>query len=234
MRSERIMQSKIYRLFDYVLRLVLLNVLIVVPSFSLFIIYSAINKSGNNHLTFLLLIPMLLWLFPSIVATTDVIRQYENKETNTIFKDFFKNIKKLYLKSFIISIFVYLGIGLFWNSLSFFLNNATKGSLYIICFIITASFAMAFVLVLSQIPLVICYFKKMGILQILKLSFIFAFKNIGINLIIAFCILGFGFIDAITTYAMALGGFSLPIYIMVKLSFKQYIRIYRKVEENEN
>ena len=118
--------------------------------------------------------------------------------------------------------------------MSFFLNNATKGSLYIICFIITASFAMAFVLVLSQIPLVICYFKKMGILQILKLSFIFAFKNIGINLIIAFCILGFGFIDAITTYAMALGGFSLPIYIMVKLSFKQYIRIYRKVEENEN
>ena len=191
---------------------------------------------------------MLLWLFPSIVATTDVIRQYENKETNTIFKDFFKSIKKLYLKSFIISIFVYLGIGLFWNSLSFFLNNATKGSLYIImskiitsnvfsyiiCFIITASFAMAFVLVLSQIPLVICYFKKMGILQILKLSFIFAFKNIGINLIIAFCILGFGFIYAITTYAMALGGFSLPIYIMVKLSFKQYIRIYRKVEENEN
>ena len=74
----------------------------------------------------------------------------------------------------------------------------------------------------------------MGILQILKLSFIFAFKNIGIKLIIAFCILGFGFIDAITTYAMALGGFSLPIYIMVKLSFKQYIRIYRKVEENEN
>ena len=222
MRSDRIMQSKIYRLFDYVLRLVLLNVLIVVPSFSLFIIYSAINKSGNNHLTFLLLIPMLLWLFPSIVATTDVIRQYENKETNTIFKDFFK------------SIFVYLGIGLFWNSLSFFLNNATKGSLYIICFIITASFAMAFVLVLSQIPLVICYFKKMGILQILKLSFIFAFKNIGINLIIAFCILGFGFIDAITTYSVALGGFSLPIYIMVKLSFKQYIRIYRKVEENEN
>ena len=104
MRSDRIMQSKIYRLFDYVLRLVLLNVLIVVPSFSLFIIYSAINKSGNNHLTFLLLIPMLLWLFPSIVATTDVIRQYENKETNTIFKDFFKSIKKLYLKSFIISI----------------------------------------------------------------------------------------------------------------------------------
>ena len=133
MRSDRIMQSKIYRLFDYVLRLVLLNVLIVVPSFSLFIIYSAINKSGNNHLTFLLLIPMLLWLFPSIVATTDVIRQYENKETNTIFKDFFKSIKKLYLKSFIISIFVYLGIGLFWNSLSFFLNNATKGSLYITC-----------------------------------------------------------------------------------------------------
>ena len=60
MRSDRIMQSKIYRLFDYVLRLVLLNVLIVVPSFSLFIIYSAINKSGNNHLTFLLLIPIFL------------------------------------------------------------------------------------------------------------------------------------------------------------------------------
>ena len=34
-------------------------------------------------------------------------------------------------------------------------------------------------------------------------------------------------------FVMAIGGISIPIYIAVKLSFKKYIKIYRKVEKED-
>lgn len=234
MKANRIMQSKIYRILDYVLRLVLLNALIVIPSFSLFIIFSNVFKNGNNQLLSLLLIPMLLWLIPSIVATTDVIRQYENNETNTIFKDFFKSLKKHYLKSLIISIFVYIGIGLLVNSLVYFFNNVAKGGLYFAGLLLTISFSLAFILIVIQFPLVTTYFKDLGVFEIIKLSCIFAFKNIMVNLLILVFIVGFIIVDILYYFVTALIGFSVPIYLTVKLLFKQYIKIYRKVERNEN
>ena len=94
MNSNRIMRSKIYRFLDYLLRLILLNALVVVPSFSFFIIYGSFASELNNTLANISLIPIFFLLFPSVVACFDVIRQYETDETNTIFKDFFKSFKK--------------------------------------------------------------------------------------------------------------------------------------------
>ena len=231
MRSDRIMQSKIYRLFDYVLRLVLLNVLIVVPSFSLFIIYSAINKSGNNHLTFLLLIPMLLWLFPSIVATTDVIRQYEDDETNTIFKDFFKSFAKHFIKSFIIGIVIYLLAMLFYNSFNYFYINQGKGITYLIGLIVTISFIFVVVYLIIHLPLVLVYFSDLTLLQYIKLALIMAFKDFGTTFLMAIIAIIVGTLSILFNYVMFFGGISLTVYLCVKLSYKHYIKIYRKVEK---
>ena len=141
MRTNRMMQSKIYRFLDYLLRLILLNALIVIPAFSFFLIYELIDKEGSYRLAFLTLIPLILWLFPSIVAVTDVIKQYETDETNTIFKDFFKSFGKNYLKSIIITFILAILIILLYNSITYFFKNARKDTLHLLCFFLSISIA---------------------------------------------------------------------------------------------
>lgn len=225
------MQSKIYRFLDYLLRLILLNALIVIPAFSLFIIYEYIDKEGNYQFAFLTLIPLFFWLFPSIVAVTDVIKQYETEETNTIFKDFFKSFGKNYWKSILITFILMIVIVLLYNSIMYFFQNARKDTLHLICFFLSVSIAFVMILIVEQIPLVMAYFKSLRIWEILKLSCIMAFKHLGINILIAIAIIAIIAADIILNYVMITIGFSIPIYIMVKMSFKQYIKIYRKVEE---
>ncbi len=231
MRTNRMMQSKIYRFLDYLLRLILLNALIVIPAFSFFLIYELIDKEGSYRLAFLTLIPLILWLFPSIVAVTDVIKQYETDETNTIFKDFFKSFGKNYLKSIIITFILAILIILLYNSITYFFKNARKDTLHLLCFFLSISIAFVAILIAVQIPLVMAYFKKLRIWELLKLSCIMTFKNLGINILIALMIIGIGAIDITLNYVMITIGFSVPIYITIKMSFKQYIKIYRKVEE---
>lgn len=231
MRTNRMMQSKIYRFLDYLLRLILLNALIVIPAFSFFLIYELIDKEGSYRLAFLTLIPLILWLFPSIVAVTDVIKQYETDETNTIFKDFFKSFGKNYLKSIIITFILAILIILLYNSITYFFKNARKDTLHLLCFFLSISIAFVAILIAVQIPLVMAYFKKLRIWELLKLSCIMTFKNLGINILIALMIIGIGAIDIRLNYVMITIGFSVPIYITIKMSFKQYIKIYRKVEE---
>lgn len=231
MRTNRIMQSKIYRFMDYVLRLILLNALIAIPAFSFFIIYGLIDKEGSYRLASLTLIPMIFWLFPSIVAVTDVIKQYENDETNTIFKDFFKSFGKNYFKSLLISFLLIVTIVLLYNSITYFFNNARKDTLHLLCFFLSISISFVALLIISHIPLVMAYFKKMRIKEILKISSLMAFRNILINVLITFILIAFIAIDVTMNYIMIIGGFSLPIYLVVKISFRQYIKIYRKVEE---
>ena len=123
MKSNRIMQSKIYRFLDYVLRLILLNALIVIPSFSFFIIYASLNKTTDNPLIYLSLIPLVLWMFPSIVATSSVIRQYETNDTNTIFKDFFKSLKSTYIKSLLFTFIILISRELTISIIIFLFGN---------------------------------------------------------------------------------------------------------------
>ena len=211
MRTNRMMQSKIYRFLDYLLRLILLNALIVIPAFSFFLIYELIDKEGSYRLAFLTLIPLILWLFPSIVAVTDVIKQYETDETNTIFKDFFKSFGKNYLKSIIITFILAILIILLYNSITYFFKNARKDTLHLLCFFLSISIAFVAILIAVQIPLVMAYFKKLRIWELLKLSCIMTFKNLGINILIALMIIGIGAIDITLNYVMITIGFSVPI-----------------------
>lgn len=233
MKSDKLMRSKIYRFLDYVFRLIILNALIIVPSFSFSIIASNFIEI-DNPLGYLALIPIVLWLFPSCVATGSVIRQYETKETNTIFKDFFKNLKRTYGRSLIFS-FVIVGVlFLLFNSLSFFFNYLAGGILYLMGLILTISFLALFLMVVIHILLVMAYFKKMRFLEIIKLAMIMAFKDILTSVLLVIILVVMMLLSLNIQVIMLVGGFSLLLYLMIKLSFKQYIKIYRKVEEDEN
>lgn len=231
MKSNQIMQSKIYRFLDYVLRLILLNFLILVPSFSFLIVVSNIVKSGNNWLVYISFIPVLLWLIPSIVATMDVIKQYETKETNTIFKDFFKSIKKYYWKSLLLTIGLILFFLVFGNSIRFFYNRALEGFLYIFGLILSCSFAIVLAMTIIHIALVMIYFDHLRIIEIVKLAFIMAFKDVVASLLAIATIIFMAGLDITVYIVMFIGGFSIPIYLVMKLTLKKYIKIYRKIGE---
>lgn len=229
MNSNRIMRSKIYRFLDYLLRLILLNALVVVPSFSFFIIYGSFASELNNTLANISLIPIFFLLFPSVVACFDVIRQYETDETNTIFKDFFKSFKKLYLKSLLISIFATILGLLLINSVIFFYNYAANGLIYILGLIFSGSFLIIYLMILIHICLVMAYFNNLQVFEIIKLACIMAFKDILITFGIIILSVIIMSLNIAIYLVLVIGGISIPIYLAIKLSFKQYIKIYRKV-----
>ena len=233
MKSDRIMRSKIYRFLDYVLRLIILNALIIIPSFSFFIIFATLYENNDHPFIYLTLITVLFWFFPSIVSCTDVIKQYETNETNTIFKDFFKSLKKNYLKSFILSIIIAIMIVIFYNSFNFFMTYANKGFIYILGLLLIIPFVISAAMILIHIPLVMAYFKNLMLKEIVKLSCIMAFKDILNNILIVLIVSLLMSLNIALYFVMAIGGISIPIYIAVKLSFKKYIKIYRKVEKED-
>lgn len=230
MKSSRFLNSKFYRILDYVLRLIILNFLIVIPSFSFMIIYSLFRLPTEEWYFYLTLIPICIYLFPAIVASFNVIIKYELDESNTIFKEFFKSLKEVYLKSLLGSIILIIVFILMYNSLNFFIVNATTDIIYLIGLFLSLSFSIMFIFMVVHLPLNYCYFKKLNFFDYYKLSFMMAFKGFGITAIMTLIVIAIGSIAIFNYYVMFFMGFTLPIFFLVKLSFKQYIKIYRKVE----
>ena len=66
--KSKILNSKAYQVFDYICRLVILNVLLVVCSFSIFLIISSIFKDLSQIIQLILFIPSALTFYPGLVA----------------------------------------------------------------------------------------------------------------------------------------------------------------------
>ena len=233
MSTRSLTKGKLYRFLDYVLRLVLLNFCVVIPSFIALFIYSLFSKNTESVWFYLTLIPVILWLFPSIVAVTDVIRQYEDNLTNTIFKDFFKSLKTHYIKAFVIGSFACYLVLLLYNSFNFFYVNQGKSVGYLLGLLLTISFIFMATFLVIHLPLVLVYFSDLKIIQYVKLAMIMAFKDIGRTILILIAVAIIVIVSILFYYVMFIIGIALAIYVSVKLSFKQYIKIYRKVE-NKN
>ena len=233
MSSNRFAKGKLYRFLDYVLRLVLLNFLMIIPSFSFLVIYAMFSKDTTTVWFYLTLIPLVIWLFPSIVATTDVIRQYEDDQTNTIFKDFFKSLKKHFINAFIIGVIVIIFFFLLLNSLIYFSNNLSRDLVHIIGLFITISFLFIAIYLITHLPLVMAYFSDLSIIEYIKLALIMSFKDFGITFLITIVTVILLVVSLLYYYVMLIAGISVILYFNVKLTFKQYIKIYRKVEKND-
>ena len=57
------------------------------------------------------------------------------------------------------------------------------------------------------------------------------FVNLLSNVLAMFVVLIFIMLDIILYVLMAFGGATIPIFLVIKLTFKKYIKVYRKVEE---
>lgn len=227
----------------------MLNLLIVVPALLPFLIYTyiaAARESVPNWVGYLTLLPAAIYMFPAIVASTDVFKAYEENTTKGVFKEFFKALGKYFFKALLISLAIFFILFILLADINinnfqilgvllYFLDNLTD----IYCLFglaITLSFLIIGLLILSHIPLILVYFDGLTLWQQFKLAFIMAFKKIGKTILMCLIILGFVFVGVFLNFQIVIFifGISLPIFLIVKITFKEYIKIYRKVENNEN
>ena len=164
MRSK-IFNSKAYQVFDYICRLIILNILLIVISFSIFIIFSNIFSDMKDIYKTLLLIPTALTFFPALVSVFSVIKDYETIKSSGIIKEFFGAFKKYYFKTLIFSILIIVVFILVSNSLSFFNSLKETELVYMLGYIITLSLIMVLIIMLVHLPLVIIYFDDLKMLQ---------------------------------------------------------------------
>lgn len=219
--------GKLFQIFDYLFRLVIINLLIVVPSFLFVFIMSKIFKDLSVSIYGILsLIPTFLYFFPAICASVELIRKYEMKECDTIFKEFFIAFKKNYVKALIESIIILVCVIIMYISVSYFVNNINNGILFVIGFILSVSFSFVILMVIINLPLVMNFMRGCLVIHDIKLSLMMVFSNVIVNVILAIMVILIIYISIISGFVLIIGAVSIPLYLIVKLSFTKYYIIY--------
>jgi uncharacterized membrane protein YesL len=226
MNSTKFMNSKIYRIFDYIFRLVLLNFLIFITALSLYLFLpESIPNWIKDTLSYM---QMGLFFFPSLVATFDVIKQYEENKSTAIFRPFFQSLKKHYKISFLMGIGILIISLLLTNSITVFLQQFQNGLINVIGFFLTVSVILVLLFCLVHLPLVLVYFRGLRLIDYGKLSLIWAFRDFVLTLMMVVIVVFVLVTDFVFPYFLAFFGISLPIYLLVKMTFKSYAIYFEK------
>ena len=234
MKKFNLYNSKIFRFFDYVFRLVLINLFILLPSFLLFYIMTIFfNDLINTVWGLLTLIPAVLYMYPAICAGVDLIRKYELKETNGVFKEFFKSIKRVYLKAFLETLIILVFVVLFYFSISYFVRHYEDGIINVIGLYLSIAFAIMLLVIIVHLPLVMNYMEGCLIFDDIKLAGMMAFQDLLITIGLVLFIIGDVAIMMVTPTVAVICGFSLPMYLLVKLTFKKYYIVYIRTHKNK-
>ena len=234
MKSFNLYKSKIYKFFDYVFRLVLINLLILVPSFLIIYLMSLFFKEQIYTIWGLIaLIPALLYLYPAVCAGVDLIRKYEMKECNTVFKEFFKSFKKVYLKALLETLLLILVGLLFGNSIVFFYVNISKGVVYGFGLVLALAFTIMLLTIIVHLPLVMNYMAGCRIIDDIKLASMMAFQDLAITIGIVIVTIAMVSLSMVNITIAVICGFSLPLYLLVKLTFKKYYIVYIRTHKNK-
>ena len=234
MKSFNLYNSKIFKFFDYVFRLVLINLLILVPSFLIIYLMSLFFKEQIYTIWGLIaLIPALLYLYPAVCAGVDLIRKYEMKECNTVFKEFFKSFKKVYLKALLETLILIFVALLFGNSVAFFYVNISKGVVYGFGLVLAAAFTIMLLTIIVHLPLVMNYMAGCRIIDDIKLASMMAFQDLAITIGIVIVTIAMVSLSMVNITIAVICGFSLPLYLLVKLTFKKFYIVYIRTHKNK-
>lgn len=223
--KSKILNSKAYQVFDYICRLIILNLLLIIISFSIFLLAINIFPDMKDIYQMLFLIPTAINLLPSIVAVADVIRGYEIEKNTGVFKEFFTSFKKHFKKSFLLSVLLIISALLISNSITFFSNMKAEGSIYTIGLALSLSIVVILIISLVHLPLTMIYFDDLKISHYIKLSLIFGFKDFGLSLLLTIFVVLTIVICSLSGLYLILISFSLVIYLDVKLTKNKYVKI---------
>lgn len=229
---RKFFSSKVYKIFDYIMRLILLNVAIFIVSLLLPLLLSNLIKDEKlSWLVTISYIPTFFTILPAITACLDVIKSYELDHENGVFKVFFKAFKKNYRQSMALSTLVIIILIPLYNSYNVFNNLKTESLANGIGYILTISFAIMILFLIMHIPLVIIYFKGITFFESVKLAFIFAFKDL-LGSILMFIVIAASLISSYYwAWYMSIFSISLPCFLIIKITKKNYLKLYNKFND---
>lgn len=234
MKKFNLYNSKLFKFFDYCFRLVLINLLILVPSFLLFYIMTLFFKNNmEGPLSLLTLIPAVLYMYPAICAGIDLIKKFELKQCNTVFKEFFKSLKRIYVKALIETVIILILVVLFYFSIRHFYVHLGDGIINSFGLVLAIAFAIMLLVVIVHLPLVMNYMEGCLIIDDIKLAGMMAFQDLAITLGMVIFIIADVAIMFVSPTVAVICGFSLPMYLLIKLTFKKYYIVYIRTHKEK-
>jgi uncharacterized membrane protein YesL len=187
----------------------------------------------NSVWGLLTLIPAVLYMYPAICAGVDLIRKYELKETNGVFKEFFKSLKRVYVKALLETIIILVFVVLFYFSISHFARHYNDGVINVIGLYLSIAFAIMLLVIIVHLPLVMNYMAGCLIIDDIKLAGMMAFQDLAITIGIVVVFVLMASLMLVNMTIAVICGFSLPIYLLVKLTFKKYYIVYIRTQKNK-
>ena len=226
MKDNKIANSKVFTFFDWVWRLMVLNLLTLVFSLG------------------------VITIMPAICATFKTIKDTKENYTPKIFKPFLENFIYLFRDTFVFSILLIMLIGIAGYGFLWYdgVVGATQGSLnkldktWLTIALVSITIVSIGILLVSmafiQIPMVLTYFYY-GFMDNVKLSFYMAFKYI-ITTVIELFITGISvvlLINALFIYHLIplwlFFGISVPLYVNYTVSLRFYRFVSGQAEEED-
>ena len=223
MDIEKKTNSKAYRFFDWLYKLLIMNVF-----------------------TILSIIPIIT-AFPAIVATYATIKN-DMREPG-IFKKFFANYKKYFLKSLIVGIVLLIVIAIIAFSFYFYAfgipqdknNNFLEDWDILFQMGVVVMFILALVVIMIgvHLPLIIITFEELSTFETIRTSFYIAFRYI-ISTLILILMFICQIIGVIALPIWFLFGITLPILLGIKFTNAVYYSfeqidlesIFKKAEDD--
>ncbi len=226
---RKFFSSKVYKVFDYIMRLILLNVAIFIVSLLLPLLLSNLVK--NEDLSWLITIsyiPTFFTFLPAIIACLDVIKSYELDHENGVFKVFFKAFKKNYRGAMALSTVILLVTIPLYNSYNVFNSLKAESIANAVGYVLTISIAVIILFLIMHVPLVMIYFRGITFFESIKLAFIFAFKDMLGSILMLIVIVASLISAYFWAWYMAIFSISLPCFLIIKITKKTYLRLYNK------
>ena len=206
---EKRYTSKLYKFFDLLYKLLVINISIIILSLP------------------------IITMFPIIVAAHATIKN--DLQQSSIFKSLFINFKKYFKKSIKMGMCLLIGFSvgiygyLFW-SFQDFNNNYTMELIAQIAIIVLIVCLIIFIFIIVHIPLLIITFEKLDNYQIFKMSLYVSIRYFLTTIIMLFSVvfvLGILFLCLIQPGILAIWmifGISLPMYLVIKFTTPIYYR----------
>jgi uncharacterized membrane protein YesL len=122
---------------------------------------------------------------------------------------------------------------LFYFSISYFVRHYEDGIINVIGLYLSIAFAIMLLVIIVHLPLVMNYMEGCLIFDDIKLAGMMAFQDLMITIGLVLFIIGDVAIMMVTPTVAVICGFSLPMYLLVKLTFKKYYIVYIRTHKNK-
>lgn len=206
---DKFANSKISIYSDWIIKLVLINVLIILTS-----------------------LPVIT-IFPAFIAGYGLLKKYYEGENEPVIKGYYKLFMQNFKKSFLIEIILVIFLSILTYNIFYFIGTMDQLFINKIGLYVMLVFAVFFIFTVLHLGNVIINYEDLSIKVTIKLAFIFSFKFIITTCLIVLAwvptILMIIFIPPLVSFI----AFSLPLLLSYIVSKPIYSYIARITEEGE-